>query len=116
MTGALEVERRDKRIGASLQAHPTVYAPAELVAAMEGLDLAEIAITSGADLVEGAPPAEAFTLDDVPDVGVVVARARGTKCVRCWKVLAEVGSVAAQPELCRRCADAVAARAVAEAG
>ncbi len=47
VTGALEIERAEKRIGSSLQAAPTVYADADSVAAMEGLDLAEISITSG---------------------------------------------------------------------
>jgi len=110
VTGALEVERREKRIGASLQAHPTVYADAATVAAMQGVDLAEIAITSGARLVEGPVPAGAFTMDDVPGVGVSSALAEGTKCARCWQVLPEVGSVEAEPELCQRCAGAVAAQ------
>ncbi len=39
---------------------------------------------------------------------VAVRPAAGAKCERCWKVLPEVGSVAAHPTLCRRCADAVA--------
>ena len=36
-----------------------------------------------------------------------VTPAPGLKCVRCWRVLPEVGSVAAHPTLCLRCADAV---------
>ncbi|MFQ5958643.1 MAG: class I tRNA ligase family protein, partial [Alphaproteobacteria bacterium] len=116
VTGALEVERRDKRIGSSLQAHPTVHAPAEYVAAMDGVDLAEITITSAATLVEGKPPKAAFTLDDVADIGVVAGQAEGEKCARCWRVLPEVGGVPGHSDLCGRCADAVAAAPVAEAG
>jgi isoleucyl-tRNA synthetase len=37
----------------------------------------------------------------------VIGLASGEKCQRCWKVLPEVGSSAAHPALCRRCADAV---------
>jgi isoleucyl-tRNA synthetase len=114
VTGALELERADKRIGASLQAHPAVYADDAHVEAFQGIDLAEIAITSAATLQTGAPPAGAFTLPDVPEVGVVVALARGEKCERCWRVLPEVGSHADHPGLCGRCADAVGARAAAE--
>jgi isoleucyl-tRNA synthetase len=114
VTGALELERADKRIGASLQAHPAVYADDAHVEAFQGIDLAEIAITSAATLQTGAPPAGAFTLPDVPEVGVVVALARGEKCERCWRVLPEVGSRADHPGLCGRCADAVGARAAAE--
>jgi isoleucyl-tRNA synthetase len=116
VTGALEVERQEKRIGSSLQAHPTVHATAEFVAAMDGLNLAEIAITSAATLVDGEPPAGAFALDEVAGVGVVAGMAQGGKCARCWQVLSEVGADAGHPELCRRCADVVATPTVAEAG
>ncbi|MCZ6522874.1 MAG: class I tRNA ligase family protein, partial [Alphaproteobacteria bacterium] len=107
ITGALEVERRAKRIGSSLQAHPEVYAGADYVAALDGESLAEIAITSGVTLIEEAPPEGAFALDDVPGVGVVAGRAEGTRCARCWQVLAEVGEQPGSPDLCRRCVDAV---------
>jgi isoleucyl-tRNA synthetase len=74
---------------------------------MAGLDLAEICITSGGDLVEGAAPAGAFTLPDVAGVAVVPALASGAKCARCWQVLPEVGKSAAHPLLCHRCEEAV---------
>ena len=107
VTGALEIERREKRIGSSLQSAPKIYADAEHLAAVDGMDVAEIAITSDAELIEGAPPADAFTLDDVTGVGVVHTLAEGKKCVRCYKVLPEVGTVAGHPDICNRCADAV---------
>ena len=107
VTGALEIERAEKRIGSSLQAHPMVHAEAGYVAAMAGLDLAEIAITSGATLVEGSAPDDAFTLDDVAGVGVLPGLAEGERCERCWQVLGDVGSDAAHQDLCGRCADAV---------
>jgi isoleucyl-tRNA synthetase len=66
VTGALELERAAKRIGSSLQAAPTVYMTHEQREALAGLDLAEIAITSGVTLEEGAVPEAAFTLPDVP--------------------------------------------------
>jgi isoleucyl-tRNA synthetase len=108
VTGALELERAEKRIGSSLQAAPAVYASADYIGAFAGLDLAEIAITSGARLIEGAPPAGAFALADVAGVGVVPAPAEGAKCERCWKVLPEVDHDARAPGTCRRCAEAVA--------
>ncbi|MGD9509958.1 MAG: isoleucine--tRNA ligase [Geminicoccaceae bacterium] len=106
VTGALELERREKRIGASLQACPTVHLGPEDRILLEGLDLAELAITSDVVLGEGPAPAGAFTLDDVPGVAVVPGLAEGEKCVRCWRVLPEV--VASPEHLCRRCTDAVA--------
>jgi isoleucyl-tRNA synthetase len=113
VTGALEVERREKRIGSSLEAAPRVFVPAEDAEVLAGLDLAELAITSGIEVCTGEPPVDAFTLEDVAGVGVVPALARGQKCARCWQVLPEVGEQAVAPDLCRRCADAIAALAAA---
>ena len=51
VTGALEVERREKRIGSSLEAAPEIYVadkPRWADAAFDGLDVAELMITSGA--------------------------------------------------------------------
>jgi isoleucyl-tRNA synthetase len=107
VTGALELERAEKRIGSSLQAAPHVHAAPEYVAALKGLDLAEICITSGGDLVAGEAPAGAFTLPDVAGAAVVPSPASGTKCARCWQVLEEVGKSARHPLLCLRCEAAV---------
>jgi isoleucyl-tRNA synthetase len=109
VTGALEVERAEKRIGSSLQAAPVVYADAEyrdaLTSMSEG-ELADLFITSGVNFVDEDAPADAFRLEDVPGVAVVSSVAKGEKCGRCWKVLPDVGSNADHPEACPRCADA----------
>jgi isoleucyl-tRNA synthetase len=106
VTGALELERANKRIGASLQAHPKIFANGAYVDALNGIDLAEISITSAATLQPGAAPGGAFTLSDVPDVGVVVELADGEKCERCWRVLPDVGSHG-HPGVCGRCDEAL---------
>ncbi|HVG81292.1 MAG TPA: isoleucine--tRNA ligase [Methylomirabilota bacterium] len=111
ITGSLELERAAKRVGSSLQAAPRVFMTHAHRQALEGLDLAEIAITSGIEIVEDAPPAGAFVLAEVPGVGVVPALAEGEKCDRCWRVLPEVGTAPDHGSLCLRCADAVAALA-----
>ena len=106
VTGAIEIARAEKRLGSSLQAEVELFAPDD-AAAFAGLDLAELCITSAARLTAAPPPADAFTLADVPGVGVKVSLAPGDKCQRCWRVLPEVGT--AEPaDLCHRCADAVA--------
>ncbi len=107
VTGALEIERAKGGIGSSLQAHPVVYAKGEDVEAMEGVDLAEIAITSGATLIAGDAPKDVFASPDVAGVWVAPGLAEGRKCRRCWRVLEEVGRNAAHEEVCERCADAV---------
>jgi isoleucyl-tRNA synthetase len=110
VTGALEIARAEKLIGASEQADPTVYIhdPADR-ALLNNIDLAEISKTSDITLSADAPPADAFTLPDVAGVGAVVKLASGNKCGRCWRVLDEVGTHHDHPELCDRCTDAVSA-------
>ena len=111
VTGAIELERKEKRIGSSLQAHPVVYANSEYQGLLDGLDAAELFITSGADFSTEAPPEEAFSLEDVPSVRVMSNLAAGEKCERCWKVLPDVGNDSEFPGTCGRCADAVRAAA-----
>ncbi|MBN9489572.1 MAG: isoleucine--tRNA ligase [Alphaproteobacteria bacterium] len=107
VTGALELERAEKRIGSSLQAAPHVHVAPEYVAAMKDLDLAEICITSAGDLLANPSPPGAFALPEVAGVSVVPALAHGEKCARCWQVLPEVGKSAKHPLLCQRCEAAV---------
>lgn len=107
VTGALELKRRDKVIGASLQAAPVVHViNEELSTALQGLDLAEIFITSGVTLSKEAGPEDAFTMPEIEGVAVEFARAEGEKCQRCWQILPEVKG---EDGICNRCADAVAA-------
>jgi isoleucyl-tRNA synthetase len=108
VTGALEIERAAKRIGSSLEAAPVVYvSDLELRAALAGVDLAEVAITSAVSLREGDGPAGAFRLDDVAGVAVEVHRAEGRKCARSWKILPTVGSDPAFPDVSPRDAKAL---------
>ncbi len=109
VTGALEIERRDKRIGSALEAAPKVWiADPALLAAFAGLDPAEVFRTSQAELVAGQGPAAAFRLAEVAGVAVEPLKAKGRKCARSWRVLPEVGSDPRYPDLSVRDADAVA--------
>ena len=108
VTGALEIERAAKRIGSSLEAAPVIHiADKELLAALDGVDMAEVAITSAASVVEGEGPAGAFRLDDVPGVAVEPRRAEGRKCARSWKILPTVGSDPEYPDVTPRDAQAL---------
>ena len=102
VNGALEIARRDKLIGAPLEAAPVLYiADPDTLAAVRSIDMAEICITSDLQLAGDEPPAEAFRADD-PAIGVVFERAEGLKCARCWKVLPDVGHHA-HAGVCGRC-------------
>jgi isoleucyl-tRNA synthetase len=109
VTGALETERREKRIGGALEAAPKVWIgdPA-LLEAFAGLDAAEVFRTSQAELAPGVGPDEAFRSPDVANVAVEPLRAEGAKCARSWRILPEVGSDPRYPDLSLRDADAVA--------
>jgi isoleucyl-tRNA synthetase len=108
VTGALEIERANKKIGSSLEAAPRVFVADEaLLGALADIDFAEVCITSGIEVVAGDPPKGAFTLPDVAGVGVVPKLAAGKKCARSWRITDDVGSDPAFPELSARDAAAV---------
>jgi isoleucyl-tRNA synthetase len=106
-TGALEVERRDKRIGASLEAEVDLFLDAKAAAVAKGRNLSELFIASDVRVHAGEGPAGAFRLDDAPGVAVVAAASRHRKCQRCWRYSDDVGVKADHPDACGRCADAV---------
>jgi isoleucyl-tRNA synthetase len=103
VTGALEVQRTAKVIGASLEAAPVVHvADTAVLVALKSVEFAELCITSGIQLTADPEPQEAFRLPEVPGVGVVFEKADGEKCQRCWQILPDVGSHA-HAGTCARC-------------
>ena len=105
----MEIERKDKRIGSSLEAAPVVHvADAELLKALEGQDFEEICITSGIVVDSAEGPADAFRLLEVSGVSVEPKLAEGTKCARSWRITTDVGSDPAYPDVSAR--DAAALR------
>jgi isoleucyl-tRNA synthetase len=108
VTGALEIERAQKRIGSSLEAHPFIHVSnRELYDAVVDVDLAEVCITSAATLVEDEGPADAFRLPDVSGVAVVPNLAEGRKCARSWRITADVGADPQFPDVTPRDAQAL---------
>jgi isoleucyl-tRNA synthetase len=108
VTGAIEIERAQKRIGSSLEAHPIVHVSnADLYEAVVDVDLAEICITSAATLVNDDGPAGAFRLPDVSGVAVKPNLAEGTKCARSWKILTTIGADPDYPDVSPRDAKAL---------
>ena len=113
VTGALEEERAAKRLGSSLEASVELFLPEEFRDLVDGIDVAELCITSAATVRFFPVPQDAFALADLPGVGVRVWGAPGARCERCWRVLPEVGE--AHEDLCRRCAEVVDRAAAASA-
>jgi isoleucyl-tRNA synthetase len=108
VTGALEIERREKRIGSSLEAAPIVHiTDAKLLAAYDGESADDIFITSQARLTSDAGPAEAFSLPDIEGVSVVPKKAEGVKCARSWKIFDPATALPDFPGITARDAKAV---------
>lgn len=107
--GALEIERAEKRIGSSLEAAPVLYLlDAETAKLLDGLDMAEISITSQFQInICETLPDSVFQLSEHPNIGVRIERAQGKKCARSWRILPEVGSDPDFPDLSLRDAAAV---------
>ena len=107
VTAALEVQRTDKVIGASLEAAPVVHVrDAQMLEVLKSVSFDDICITSDISLTGDPSPAEAFRLPEADGVTVVFEKAEGTKCQRCWKILPDVGSHA-HAGTCGRCSEAL---------
>jgi isoleucyl-tRNA synthetase len=109
VTGAIEIARANKEIGSSLEASPRVFvADPSYLSALEGVDFAEICITSDVAVEPSATaPDDAFRLSDTPGVAVVVERAAGIKCARSWKYFDAATADPAFPDVTPRDAQAL---------
>ena len=107
VTAALEVQRTEKVIGASLEAAPVLYLANKAVKeVLDQMPFADICITSDLTLSTDAAPSDAFTLADIEGVAVSFVKAEGEKCGRCWKILPDVGTHN-HAGVCGRCNDAL---------
>ena len=107
VTAALEVQRTEKVIGASLEAAPTVYvSDAALAETLGSVPFADICITSSIAITAGSAPAGTFAIADIAGIGVQFEKATGEKCERCWKIMPDVGTHA-HAGVCGRCNSAL---------
>jgi isoleucyl-tRNA synthetase len=108
----LERLRVAGEIGAPLDAIVEIYAEPATRSALEqlGEELRFVLITSGAHVhaAEARPDAAvAADVEGAEHLWLHVHPSTAPKCVRCWHKRPDVGSVAAHPELCSRCASNV---------
>lgn len=110
ITKALEIARRDKVIGHSLDADVTIYATGDSYAHLVALGdfLSRLLIVSRVHLVEGTDaPQDAYRSEE-GGMAIAVVAADGEKCERCWIYDETVGQVESHPTLCKRCASVLA--------
>lgn len=109
ITKALELARREKVIGHSLEAEVLVRAEGEMASFLqsEWHTVKEISIISELNPLQPDTPATGirFASEDIPGMVVQVQAAAGEKCERCWIRSSSVGTVAGHPAICDRCAN-----------
>jgi isoleucyl-tRNA synthetase len=114
----LEKLRDAGTIGAPLEAEVEVLCLPEQMQPLVALgdELRFFAITSAAHVRSVASAPEGATAAStgsavLPGVWLKVGRSKGTKCIRCWHLTDDVGSVTEHAELCGRCVGNISGRA-----
>ena len=100
VTAAIEPLRADKSVGSSLQAEVAITAPDALAGYLKALgeELRFALLVSEVSVAKG------------DELTVAAKVSGGEKCERCWHYTDDVGSVAAHPTLCARCAENVSGK------
>jgi len=99
----IEVKRTNKEIGSSLETDVEIYLNKDYFNLVQGFNLSEFCITSEAKAksLDESNLKNLFNLEEVSGIGVLVKKAEGNKCERCWKVKKEVKK--SKENKCKRC-------------
>jgi len=103
---ALELRRREKVIGHSLDAHVVLALPSDWRSLLENDrdQLRFIFIVSKAEVVDHLEGADdVFYSEAIEGLQIVVHPAPGNKCERCWNYFEEPASVPEPSAICPRC-------------
>ena len=110
---ALEIARRDKVIGHSLDALVTLSLSGNLnnQIPLETEELKTIFIVSGVEKIcgnrandgESKSKSIVFNSEEIKGLEILVYKAPGEKCERCWTFSESVGKDSSHPAICRRC-------------
>jgi isoleucyl-tRNA synthetase len=84
---AIEIKRSSKEIGSSLEADVQIYLGEEYLKLVKDVNLSEYFITSKANAKPIINDNKLFKLDNEDNVKILVTKAKGKKCSRCWKIL-----------------------------
>lgn len=102
---SLEVARKNKIIGSSLEACVNLYCNDDLYNFILPLisDLKDIFIVSQVNLDKNIGGIDAST--DIKGLNVTISCAKGEKCERCWVFSETVGNNTTGEQICSRCAE-----------
>ena len=87
VNAGIEVKRSNKDIGSSLEADIEIYLGEEYLELVKDINLSEYFITSNAKAKLMIDNNKLFKMEDATNVAVLVQKAKGNKCSRCWKIL-----------------------------
>ncbi len=109
---ALEIKRQEKFIGNALEAKVTIYAGDETYKLLEKYSyfLPTLFIVSTADVLQHITvPDTAYISTELENIAILVEKAVGDKCQRCWNWDISVGRHEKFPELCKKCCEVIIA-------
>jgi len=103
INGAIEIERRNKTIGSSLEASVILFInDDEKFNIVNNETVEQVAIISSIEIKKDNLPDDCYSLDDDKSIGVLVSRVDGKKCERCWKYYPKLTD-----HICDRCNDVI---------
>ena len=102
VNGAIEVERKNKKIGSSLEASIELYLGESKLKEIDQDLLKHISIISELKVFEEAPDDHCFVSESNKNIGVIVSKTKGDKCERCWKYFESLSN-----DVCERCAKVI---------
>ena len=102
----LEIARKDKVIGSSLEAEVRIYANDDIASTLAVLEdeLRFVLLVSKCEVFPLADGAAAEKTD-IEGLSVAVTATAEEKCERCWHRVPGIGSVTGHPGICKRCAE-----------
>ncbi len=102
---ALELARKEKKVGKALEASVTLYATESLANTLNELgdELRFVLITSNATVEQVTEAPADASITEVDGLWLSVSTANGHKCERCWHVTEDIGDNETHPTLCGRC-------------
>jgi isoleucyl-tRNA synthetase len=109
---AIEIKRQERFIGNSLEARINLYVNEEIYRILEDYRafLPTLFIVSASEVFKDTqPPERSYRSSLIKDMAILVERAEGKKCSRCWNWSPTVGSFNDAPDLCKRCHEVVEA-------
>ena len=104
VNGAIEIERKNKLIGSSLEADVEInLVNADEMLKIDVRGLEDICIVSKLKVVHSKNLDNCFESSDLKGIGVKISKVAGSKCNRCWKYF----EVLNDEGICQRCTEAI---------